>query len=242
VRRQEPAPEQAGFITPDSSFSLRPDRLGLQVRIPPKAWMSLCCNCCVLSGIRSCDKLIPRPEESYRMWCVIVCELGTSIMGRSWPALGCCARGHKLAITFLFLSTFIYNLHLPFPHSVVNFFHYFSFSIPFFSATISFLSSFSFFFYYVLVRVVINTHTGTRARAHTHTHTHTHTHIYMCVCVCVCVCVCIYSDVARLLAPGANIEMSVPYRILKFRLGTLIEFPFILPNDQNLLNPENTFF
>ena len=85
MRRQEPVPEQAGFITPDSSFSLRPDRLGLRVQIPPKAWMSVCCNCCVLSGIRCCDKLIPRPEESYRMWCVIVCELETSIMRRSLP-------------------------------------------------------------------------------------------------------------------------------------------------------------
>jgi len=33
----------------------------------------------VLSG-RLCDELITRPE-SYRMWCVIVCDLETSRMG-----------------------------------------------------------------------------------------------------------------------------------------------------------------
>jgi hypothetical protein len=35
----------------------------LWVRIPKEAWMSLCCECCVLSGRGLCDKLIPRPEE-----------------------------------------------------------------------------------------------------------------------------------------------------------------------------------
>jgi hypothetical protein len=32
--------------------------------------MSVCCKCCVLSGRGLCDELIPRPEESYRLWCV----------------------------------------------------------------------------------------------------------------------------------------------------------------------------
>jgi len=31
--------------------------------------MSVCCECCVLSGRRLCDGLIPRLEESYRVWC-----------------------------------------------------------------------------------------------------------------------------------------------------------------------------
>jgi hypothetical protein len=44
--------------------------LGLWVRIPPGAWMSVSCECCVLSGRGLCDGLITRPEESYRMWCV----------------------------------------------------------------------------------------------------------------------------------------------------------------------------
>ena len=41
------------------------------VRIPPWTWMSLCCECCVLSGRGLCVELITRPEESYRMWCVV---------------------------------------------------------------------------------------------------------------------------------------------------------------------------
>ena len=37
------------------------------VRIPPDAWMFVCCECCVLSGRGLYDELITRPEESYRM-------------------------------------------------------------------------------------------------------------------------------------------------------------------------------
>jgi hypothetical protein len=34
--------------------------------------------CCVLSGRGLCDELITHPEESYQLWCVIVCDLDTS--------------------------------------------------------------------------------------------------------------------------------------------------------------------
>jgi hypothetical protein len=44
--------------------------LGLWVRIPPAACLSVSCECCVLSGRGLCDGLVTRPEESYRMWCV----------------------------------------------------------------------------------------------------------------------------------------------------------------------------
>jgi hypothetical protein len=37
--------------------------------------MSVCCVCCVLSGRGLCDELITRPEESYRLSCVVVCYL-----------------------------------------------------------------------------------------------------------------------------------------------------------------------
>jgi len=43
--------------------------LRLGVRIPPGAWMFVCCECCVLSGRGLCDELITRPEESYRLCC-----------------------------------------------------------------------------------------------------------------------------------------------------------------------------
>ena len=44
------------------------------VRIPPGAWMFFCCECYVLSGGGLCDGLITRPEESYRLRCVVVCD------------------------------------------------------------------------------------------------------------------------------------------------------------------------
>ena len=44
--------------------------LWLWVRIPPKTWKSFSCECCVLSDRVFCDRLITRPEESYRVWCV----------------------------------------------------------------------------------------------------------------------------------------------------------------------------
>ena len=37
--------------------------------------MDVCCECCVLSGRGLCDELITRPEESYRLWCVVVCDI-----------------------------------------------------------------------------------------------------------------------------------------------------------------------
>ena len=51
------------------------------VRIPLGAWIFVCCKCCVLSGRGLCDELITRLEESYRLWCVVVCDLETSRMG-----------------------------------------------------------------------------------------------------------------------------------------------------------------
>ena len=46
------------------------------------------CKCCGLSGRGLCDKLITRPEESYRLWSGVVCDLETSRMRRPRPALG----------------------------------------------------------------------------------------------------------------------------------------------------------
>ena len=51
------------------------------VQIPPGAWIFVCCECRVLSVRGLCDELITRPEESYRMCCVVVCDLETSRMG-----------------------------------------------------------------------------------------------------------------------------------------------------------------
>jgi len=37
--------------------------------------MSVCFECCVLSGRGLCDELITRPEESYRLLCVVVYDI-----------------------------------------------------------------------------------------------------------------------------------------------------------------------
>ena len=56
--------------------------LRLWVQIQPAAWMSVCC---VLSGRGLCDELITGPEQSYRLYCVVVCDLETSWVRRPWP-------------------------------------------------------------------------------------------------------------------------------------------------------------
>ena len=62
--------------------------LRLWVRISPGAWMSVCCECCVLSGRGLCDELITHQEESYRLWCVVMYDLETSWMRRPWATGG----------------------------------------------------------------------------------------------------------------------------------------------------------
>jgi hypothetical protein len=46
------------------------------------------CLLCVLSDRGLCDELITRPEESYRLWCVVVCDHETSCdeeaIARAW--------------------------------------------------------------------------------------------------------------------------------------------------------------
>jgi len=50
--------------------------------------MFVCCECYVLSGRGLCDGLITRPEESYRLRCVIVCDQEASKTRRLKPATG----------------------------------------------------------------------------------------------------------------------------------------------------------
>jgi hypothetical protein len=40
--------------------------------------MDVCCDCCLLSGSGLYDGLITRPEESYRLWRVVVYDQETS--------------------------------------------------------------------------------------------------------------------------------------------------------------------
>ena len=90
------------------------------VRILPGAWIFVCCECRVLSGRGLCDELITRPEESYRLWCVVVCDLEILRMRRPWPALGRSATEKKIIIWILSFAQYVnYWAHLSmlFPHS-----------------------------------------------------------------------------------------------------------------------------
>jgi hypothetical protein len=62
--------------------------------------MSVCCECCVFSGRGLCDELITQPEESYRLSCVVVCELESSWMRRPWPTGGLSRQKHTNLLTF----------------------------------------------------------------------------------------------------------------------------------------------
>ena len=74
--------------------------LGLWVRIQPGAWMSVSCECCMLSGRGLCDGVIIRPEESYRLWCVVECDLEISRMRRLWSTGGCCAKTNVFFLVY----------------------------------------------------------------------------------------------------------------------------------------------
>jgi hypothetical protein len=66
-----PGADPSGRVVENVSLAVA-RLLGLRVRIPPGAWMSVCCQCCVLSDGPLCNGPITRPEESYRV-CVCVC-------------------------------------------------------------------------------------------------------------------------------------------------------------------------
>jgi len=85
--------------------------------------MSVCCECCVLSGRGLCDKLIPCSEESW-LWCVVVCDLETSWMRRPWPTGGCCAKNKQTNKHQANRSTWLclckLQLHTPITYQLTN--------------------------------------------------------------------------------------------------------------------------
>jgi len=48
--------------------------------------MFISCECCVLSGTDLCNKLITDPDESYQLWCNVVCDLEE--YGPRWATAG----------------------------------------------------------------------------------------------------------------------------------------------------------
>ena len=83
------------------------------LRIPSGARIFICCECRVLLGRGLCDELITRPEESYRLWCVVVCDLETLLMRRPWPTGGCRAKNKNKKIYMWKLAVFSYINSVP---------------------------------------------------------------------------------------------------------------------------------
>ena len=61
VRKTYPS----GLAVEDVGLRLHAYLLRLQISILPGAWMSVSCECCVLSGRGLCDGMITCLEESY---------------------------------------------------------------------------------------------------------------------------------------------------------------------------------
>jgi len=111
--------------------------------------MFVCCESFVLSGRGLCDGLIPRPKKSYRLWCVVVCDLETSWMRRSRPTGDCRAKSKQ---TYRFKSslqnlTFLLsdnrNTHYYYYHYYYYYLRLFlSFYLPCSSLLLSFISYF----------------------------------------------------------------------------------------------------
>jgi hypothetical protein len=85
--------------------------------------MFVCCGYCVLSGRGLCDELITRPEESYRLWCVVVCDLENLRNEEAMTRVGSQRHGwggviRNQYITYL-LHSFFFNL-TPFPLTLVG--------------------------------------------------------------------------------------------------------------------------
>jgi len=87
--------------------------LRLWVRIQQGAWMSFCCECCVLSSRSLCEELITRPEESYPLQCVVVRVLETS-----WP-LGVVAPKIKKNVIYNFCMYNLLNSRILYSTSVL---------------------------------------------------------------------------------------------------------------------------
>jgi hypothetical protein len=57
-----------------------------------------------LSGRGLCDELITRPEESYRLCCVVVCDLETSRIGAPYVCVCVCV------CVYIYIYIYIYDI------------------------------------------------------------------------------------------------------------------------------------
>jgi len=90
--------------------------LGLRVRIPPESWLSVCCECCVLSGRCLCVRLITYPGGVLRS---VVC---LSAIMKPWRLGG---PGPLRAVVQK--EKFIVYIHTYINKKVIKFIVYFSY-------------------------------------------------------------------------------------------------------------------
>jgi hypothetical protein len=64
--------------------------------------MFFCCECCVFSDRGLCDELITRPEESYRLCRVVVCDLENLLNG---DTLACVGPQHQKKLQSVYSNT-----------------------------------------------------------------------------------------------------------------------------------------
>ena len=84
----------------------------LWVRIPPGSWMVVCCECYVLSGRGLCDELITHPGDSYRLWCVVVCDLENLKNEEAMTRVGSQRHSKKTHIyIYIYIYIYTYTVH-----------------------------------------------------------------------------------------------------------------------------------
>ena len=68
--------------------------------------MFVTCGCCVLSGRGLCDELITRPEESYQLLCVVVCDLENLKNEEAMTHVG--SQRHRKKCIYIYIYIYIY--------------------------------------------------------------------------------------------------------------------------------------
>jgi hypothetical protein len=90
----------------------------------PTGGTGVCCECCVLSGRGLCDELITRPEESCRLWCVVVCDLEISSIRSLRHTGGCRAKNKQTRSLLAYELTqhlhHISSIRIIFPYFVIE--------------------------------------------------------------------------------------------------------------------------
>ena len=147
------------------------------VRIPPGAWIFVCCECRVLSGRGLCNEPITRPEESYRLWYVVVCDLETSRIGAPYIYDISNLRVNTVNTVHI-LTPHFFKIHL---NSVLPFITgspKISLSEKRWNFKESMALSIVFFigFMFAIGKTDKNIHMHTHTHTHTHTYTYTYTH------------------------------------------------------------------